>query len=107
MVTHMKTTIEIPESLLQEAKDVAAAHGTTLKELVATGLHAVVDGARSPARVSYRRHTVAGNGLQPGVSAGNWETIRSLAYEGADPLYTADRDFSRFPALKSHNPLQE
>ena len=22
------------------------------------------------------------NGLQPGVSAGNWETLRSLAYEG-------------------------
>ena len=106
MVAHMKTTIEIPDALLKEAKEVAAARGTTLKELVATGLHAVVHDARSPARVSYRRHTVAGNGLQPGVSAGNWETIRSLAYEGVDPLYTVDRDFSRFPALKTHNPLQ-
>lgn len=26
---------------------------------------------------------------------------------GVDPIYTADRDFSRFPALKTHNPLQE
>ena len=25
---------------------------------------------------------------------------------GVAPLYTADRDFSRFPALKTHNPLQ-
>ena len=82
MVSHMKTTIEIPDALLKEAKDVAAARGTTLKELVATGLHAVVHDARNPLHVSYRRHTVAGNGLQPGVSAGNWETIRSLAYEG-------------------------
>ena len=24
---------------------------------------------------------------------------------GVDALYTADRDFSRFPALKTHNPL--
>lgn len=78
----MKTTIEIPDTLLKEAKDVAAARGTTLKELVATGLRAVVHDARNPAHVSYRRHTVAGNGLQPGVSAGNWETIRSLVYEG-------------------------
>ena len=82
MVTHMKTTIEIPDTLMEDAKEVAAARGTTLKELVATGLHAVVHDARNPTRVAYRRHTVAGNGLQPGVSAGNWETIRSLAYEG-------------------------
>ena len=78
MVTRMKTTIEIPDALLKEAKDVAAARGTTLKELVATGLHVVVDGARNPTRVPYRRHTVAGNGLQPGVSAGNWESIRTV-----------------------------
>lgn len=24
---------------------------------------------------------------------------------GVKPLWTADRDFSRFPALKTHNPL--
>ena len=81
MVAHMKTTVEIPDALLKEAKEVASARGTTLKELIATGLHAVVHDARTPAPVSYRRHTVAGNGLQPGVSAGNWETLRSLAYE--------------------------
>ena len=68
----MKTTVEIPDALLKDAKEVAAARGTTLKELIATGLHAVVHDARTPVRVSYRRHTVAGNGLQPGVSAGTW-----------------------------------
>ena len=77
----MKTTVEIPDALLKDAKEVAAARGTTLKELIATGLHAVVHDARTLV-ASYRRHTVAGNGLQPGVSAGNWETLRSLAYEG-------------------------
>ena len=78
----MKTTIEIPDSLLKEAKELAASRGTTLKELVATGLHAVVNDAREPTHVSYRRHTVNGNGLQPGVSTGTWDIIRSLAYEG-------------------------
>ena len=82
MVTHMKTTIEISDALLKEAKDVAAARGTTLRELVETGLHAVVDDARNPKQVSYRRHTVTGNGLQHGVREGDWEIIRSLAYEG-------------------------
>ena len=78
----MKTTVETPDALLKEAEELAAARGTMLKELIATGLHAVVYDARTSARVSYRRHTVAGNGLQPGVSAGHWEPLRSLAYEG-------------------------
>ncbi len=82
MVARMTTTVEIPDALLKEAEEVAAARGTTLKELIVTGLHAVMHASRAPARVSYRRHTVAGNGLQPGVIAGNGETLRSLAYEG-------------------------
>jgi len=38
MVTHMKTTIELPDSLLAEAKAVAARRRTTLKEMIAKAL---------------------------------------------------------------------
>lgn len=82
MVAHMKTTIELSDTLLQDAKALAAARGTTLRELVEAGLLAVMDQARHTARVSYRRHTVGGNGLQPGIREGSWDEIRSLAYEG-------------------------
>ena len=81
MVTHMKTTIDLSDSLLEEAKALARARGITLRELVEAGLHEVVDEARHQVRVTYRRHTVKGNGLQPGVREGDWEQIRSLAYE--------------------------
>ena len=77
MVTHMKTTIEIPDALLKEAKDVAAARGTTLKELVATGLHAVVHDARNPLHVSYRRH----NGRRQRLATG-----RERRQLGNDPI---------------------
>jgi hypothetical protein len=36
----MKTTIDIPDALAQEAKSVVREGGTTLRELVVTGLRA-------------------------------------------------------------------
>ena len=42
MVAHMKTTIELSDTLLQDAKALAAARGTTLRELVEAGLLAQV-----------------------------------------------------------------
>ena len=82
MVTHMKTTIKVSDALFEEAKAMARARGITLRELIEAGLLAVVDKAHHREPVTYRRHTVNGNGLQPGVREGNWEEIRSLAYGG-------------------------
>lgn len=83
MVTHMKTTIEIADSLLAEARRVADSEGTTLRALVEAGLREAlrsrVDGS-PPFRM--RLVTFAGDGLQPGVAEGAWERIRELAYEG-------------------------
>jgi hypothetical protein len=38
----MKTTVNIPDPLMREAKEYAARHGTTITELVAEGLRTVV-----------------------------------------------------------------
>ena len=45
----MKTTVEIPDALLREAKNYAARRGMTLKEVLETGLRQVLESER-PAR---------------------------------------------------------
>ena len=42
MVTHMKTTIEIAEPVLEQARRLARKEGVTLRDLVEEGLRTVV-----------------------------------------------------------------
>ncbi len=76
----MKTTVEIPDPLFRQAKTYAATHGMTLREVFETGVRAVVEGRTPPARkFKLKTITTKGQGL---VCDGDWETIRSLIYEG-------------------------
>jgi Arc/MetJ family transcription regulator len=82
-LTHMKTTIEISDGLLQRAKLLAAQRNTTLRELVEQALRETLEREAAPARARpVETHTFRGNGLQPGVSWDDWGAIRDLAYEG-------------------------
>ena len=80
IATHMKTTIEISDGLLNEARDAAETRGTTLRALVEAGLRRVLSEQTTPFRL--RRATFSGQGLQPGVSEGDWTIVRELSYEG-------------------------
>lgn len=82
MVTHMKTTIDIAEPLLDEAKRLASEDGTTLRALVEEGLRHVVGGRRTRGEFRLRKVSFAGSGLQPEVRDGGWARLRDLAYEG-------------------------
>lgn len=83
MVAHMKTTVEIADPLLLEAKAVAAREGTTLRELIEAGLRKAIDERRGgEADFRLRRASFKGRGLQPHVRDGDWERLRELAYEG-------------------------
>jgi Arc/MetJ family transcription regulator len=83
MVSHMKTTIEIADALLADARRVAEREGTTLRALVEDGLRQLLKG-RGDESHPFRLHmvTFAGDGLQPGVAEGGWDRIRGLVYEG-------------------------
>ena len=81
MVTHMKTTIEIPEPLLAEARRIALKQGVTLRTLVEEGLRRVLR-ERGTGGFRLRRASFQGQGLQPGVHEGGWERVRDLVYEG-------------------------
>jgi uncharacterized protein len=47
------------------------------------------------------------NGLVAGPRVHDARIAALCLSHGVDELWTADRDFSRFPALKTHNPLAE
>jgi hypothetical protein len=76
----MKTTVEIPDALLDEARRVAAREGTTIRALLEEGLRRAL-AQRKTGGFRLRRATFKGQGLQPGVADGSWERIRDLAYD--------------------------
>jgi hypothetical protein len=78
----MKTTIEISDALLREARKLAAREGVTLRALVERGLHRVI--AETKQRPPFRmRDGSFGEGwLRPEVRDLSWEQIREMSYEG-------------------------
>jgi len=82
MGTHMKTTIEISDAVLEQAKRLAAKEGTTLRALVEEGLRRVVEKRSGSGSFKLRDASYKGKGLQPEVSEGSWERIRDLIYQG-------------------------
>lgn len=79
----MKTTIDIADAILREAREVAARDQTTLKELVQEGLSRVLQ-ERRPRRGAFRLRTIepVGGGFQPGFADGDWHRIRDEIYRG-------------------------
>ena len=79
----MKTTVEISDALLDEAKRVAALESSTLRELIEEGLRRSIDERKRKKRKGFRlrRASYRGKGLQPGVSS-EWDRLREAVYEG-------------------------
>ncbi len=82
MVSHMKTTVEIPDSLLESARQLAGRERTTVKALVVEGLRRLLQERRKARPFRLRRATFNGQGLQAQVADGTWEKIRDLTYDG-------------------------
>jgi tRNA(Ile2) C34 agmatinyltransferase TiaS len=82
MVTHMKTTIEISDPLLEKARRVAAREGTTVRALVERGLRRVVEEGTPRRAFRLRKASFKGRGLRPEAAELGWRRVRELAYEG-------------------------
>ncbi len=77
----MKTTVDIPDALLAEARKLAARQGTTVRALIEQGLRRIIGERKHAGTFRLRKATYKGDGLQPGVAAASWERIRDMAYE--------------------------
>ena len=81
MLTEMRTTIEVNDELFRKAKQVAAAEGITLREIVESGMRSELARRR---RNRYRMpdRSFEGEGVQSGIMEGDWGTIRDIIYAG-------------------------
>jgi hypothetical protein len=82
MVARMKTTVEISDPLLEEAKRTAARDRTTVRALIEQGLRMALEGRSRKGRFRLRDASVRGSGLQHSVKGASWDRVRELAYEG-------------------------
>ncbi len=76
----VKTTIEIADSLLEDAKALARRQKTTLRALVEEGLRHVIERRRKPRAERLRLVTFRGRGLRPEI--GSFADMLDRAYEG-------------------------
>jgi hypothetical protein len=78
----MKTTLDISDSLLSRAKQLAREQKVTLRSLAEEGFRMVIEkrARRGPCKV--RPVTFRGEGLSPEFKGESWERIREAAYEG-------------------------
>jgi hypothetical protein len=80
--THMKTTVEIPDPILSQARKVAAREGTTVRALIEEGLRKVLGERTRSGEFRLRKASFKGKGLHPEMRDAAWDRIRDAAYEG-------------------------
>lgn len=78
----MKTTIDISDALLDEARRAAAREGVTLRALVERGLREILGRAAGAKAFRLRNASFRGKGLQEAAHDAEWRRIRDQIYEG-------------------------
>ena len=78
----MNTTVEIPNSLLEQTKRLALREHTTVRALVEKGLRQIVADHNRIRPFRLRKASFRGKGLQPQMAGAGWQQIRDTIYEG-------------------------
>ena len=76
----MKTTIELPDTLIEQARRVAQREGATLRALVEEGLQRSLEARRQAARRQLDFPSYGGNGLTDEFQGAPWRRIRDEIY---------------------------
>lgn len=78
----MKTTVDLSDALLREARGIAVRRGTTLRAIIEQGLRRVIDEANRPKSFKLRKVGFGGAGLRAEFRDASWEQLRDEIYRG-------------------------
>jgi hypothetical protein len=78
----MKTTIEISDSILIRAKQLAREQNVTLRSLAEEGLRKVIEERQGRRPAPVEPVTFGGQGLSSEFQGATWQRLRNAAYEG-------------------------
>ena len=76
----MKTTIELPDELLEQARRVARSEGATLRSLVEEGLHRTLEARRRTVVRELDFPSYGGSGFTTEFQGAPWSRIRDEVY---------------------------
>jgi len=76
----MKTTIELPQPLLERGKALAQKENSTLKALIEEGLQRVLQARSLKTSTPFVVQPFHGDGLNPDFVAAGWESVRDEIY---------------------------
>jgi hypothetical protein len=78
----VRVTLDLPDALVAEARRVARARGTTLRDLTVQALSALLDQGEPRTPFRLRDASFGKQGLVKGLSETDWDKIRELSYDG-------------------------
>ena len=77
ILIHMRTTIEVNDDLFRRAKQLAAAEGVTLREIVESGIRSEL-ARRRRGRYRIPDRSFGGEGIRPGIVEGDWGSVHDI-----------------------------
>lgn len=81
-MTRIKTTIELPDELVEQARRVARQEGGTLRALVVEGLQRSLEARRQAVCRRLDFPSYGGSGLTDEFQGASWSRIRDEIYRG-------------------------
>ena len=80
----MKTTIELPDELIQQVRVIARREGTSMRQIMQEGLQRALQARRAGSAPRLDFPVYGGSGLTEGFANADWTSLRDEIYRQPD-----------------------